>query len=79
MPLPYCPLCNEWHSGAWDCSSRKMGIITDDKGVVQAIGESETNTRRLMAFYAYETAEGMRLIDTWLTGAMIGDYRDGSV
>ena len=30
---------------------RKMGIITDDKGVVRAIGQSESNTRRFMAYY----------------------------
>ena len=80
--MPYCPLCNEYHSKFWDCAIRKvtthnsshppMGIITDEKGVVKAIGESETNTEWLRGFYAYETAEGMRLIDAWLTEWAIG-------
>ena len=49
--MPYCPRCNEWHTGFWDCAARKiaspnaareaMGIITDDKGVVLSIVEPE--------------------------------------
>ena len=73
--MTYCPLCNEYHSKFWDCAIRKvtthnsshppMGIITDDKGMVRAI---TAEGMKLIGFYAYETAEGMRLIDVWLTG-----------
>ena len=75
--MPYCPRCKEYHSDFWDCVARKvvsahpaMGIITDDKGMVRAI---TAEGMKLIGFYAYETAEGMRRMDAWLAGKVIGD------
>lgn len=49
--------------------SREMGIITDDKGVVRAIGESRWNNRRFLRHYWPEFKDVLQFKEGEMTDA----------